>query len=121
MKYLFALLGMAAALAAPLSVQANPEYAYTSAKAAHGSSKTRKNAAVVQAPNNTQAYYYITHYTPTGSHIPLVICKYQGHYYPMNTFAGPGAGYDQGDIATSGALSVGGALRTLDPAISSVH
>ena len=113
MKQLFALLAVSAGLLTPLSVQANPDITPRGVPVAQTNHKTHKSAA----PKTTLPVYYITSYTPTGSHIPLVLCRYQGHYYPMNPFA-PDAVYTQGDVGLSGSLNVAGALRTLDPAIS---
>lgn len=120
MKYFFALLAVSAGLLTPLSVQANPNLTPRGVPVDQINHKTHKNVAPARPPKTTLPIYYITSYTPTGSHIPMVVCRYQGRYYPMNSFA-PDAVYTQGDIGLSGSLNVGGALRTLDPAISSVR
>ena len=60
---------------------------------------------------------FITTYTPTGSHIPQVVIFYKGHFYRANDFS-VGNVYSGSAIEASGALNVGGALASLDPAIT---
>ena len=75
------------------------------------SAKVVRTTAVVH-PNRT--YIYITNQVVTGSHIPVVVTRYHGH----NITSSPLVSYDQTDISETGALDVGTALTTRDPAIS---
>lgn len=114
-KNLFVVLGAAACVAAPLSAQAAPP-----------AKKTQKAVTTSQAPRGAgergdrRAVYYITSVTATGSHIPVVVQRYQGRNTYLNSGIRIGSAYDSRDVDTTGALSVGGALTQLDPAISSV-
>jgi hypothetical protein len=120
MKSLLILLGIAAGFATPLSAQANPESSRTSAgrTGQHHVQASNGSAAARNLSDQRQCIYYITAYTPTGSHIPAVFCRYQGRYFAMGSTTSRSV-YTASDIGLTGALSVGGALRTLDPAISS--
>ena len=101
------------ALAVPLSAKAGPSQTSTTGT-------RNRTAAAAPAPKRPQIVYFITNREVTGSHIPEVICRYEGRDYTMSSFTNI-AGYSHRSIETTGALNVGEALRTLDPAISSVR
>ena len=89
------------------------------------SAKAAQDAAVARAVRNHRCIYYITNYTATGSHIPQVVTIYEGYRTVNGSFTtasrSAGSVYNAGDISLTGSLSVGGALREIDPAISSVR
>ena len=61
-----------------------------------------------------RAVYYITSVQATGSHLPTVVCSYDGQYYsqsPISVYAKP-------QLDRTGQLSVVGELAQRDPAIT---
>ena len=82
-----------------------------------GGAKARQDAAIARAIRHHQAVYYISNYTPTGSHIPQTVCRYEGQNHVFSSFAN-GRAYGSDDIGLTGSLNVGGALAALDPAVS---
>ena len=114
-KHLFVVLGAAASLAAPLGAQAAPPA--PAKKAASTANQVPRGAG---ERGDRRVVYYITNTTATGSHIPVVVQRYQGTNTYLNSGVRIGSAYDSRDISTTGSLSVGGALTQLDPAISSV-
>ena len=76
----------------------------------------------MRAIRNHRCVYYITTYTATGSHLPEVVTRYGGRNYVQGSFTtssrSAGNVYNVSDIGLTGALTVGGALRELDPAIT---
>ena len=72
-----------------------------------------KQAAVARAPK--RAVYYITSVGATGSHLPLVVCRYKGEYYSQS----PTTVYGQPQLDRTGQLTVVGELYQRDPAVSS--
>ncbi len=117
MKHLLIALGLTFCCTAPLMAQNTPGNALTPARATQGNTKTGPKT-VSRTTKNSRAVYYITSVNPTGSHLPLVVSRYEGRNYPMFQ-SSPGSNYGTGDVGATGALNVQGALRTLDPAISS--
>ena len=79
--------------------------------------QARQKAAVARAVREHRAVYYISRYTPTGSLLPQVACRYEGHTSLTSSFT-PNKVYNAGDLNQAGALNVGEALNALDPAIS---
>ena len=118
MKRLLFLLGISAGLTTSLLAQTAND-SPRPASVPTGAAKARQNAAIARAVREHRAVYYISTYTPTGSHIPQVICRYEGHNVSIGN-SSPGSVYGAKDIGLTGALNVGGALTVLDPAISSV-
>ena len=117
MKYLPVLLGLTLGVAGSLSAQTandsvRPGTVHT------GADKAREDARIARALKNGQPVYYITSHTPTGSLLPEVVRRYQGSYSSLSVVS-HGSTYGTYDIGLTGSLNVGGALTTIDPAISS--
>ena len=104
-KNTFVLLGIAASVVAPLSAQADPE-----------SFHTGDNGQVARAKHAQPArrVVYITNKSVTGSHLPLVVGRYNGQYDSMS----PLSVYGRPDLDRTGQLNVGAELVQRDPAIS---
>ena len=116
MKRTLLLLSITMGLAASLSAQT----ANGSARPAshpQDAAKAQQDAAIARAVKAHKSVFYITDYTPTGSHIPQVVTRYEGHNYTFSSFTN-GRIYSSEDIGLTGSLNVGSALRSLDPAIS---
>ena len=115
MKTNLILLGTAAVLALPLSLRADdgtkPKTATRSVANAMRTVSAKQTPVVVRS---NREVFYITNQVVTGSHIPVVVTRYKGH----NITSSPLVSYDQSDISTTGALDVGSALVTRDPAIT---
>lgn len=105
---------MIASLLVPFSVQASPGSSSAGNPASRGKTKARSVHAA-PAPTNREVVY-ITSRDVTGSHIPLVVCRYNGRYNSLSTVAV----YGRPDLDRTGQLDVGGELLQTDPAISSV-
>ena len=116
MKYLLTILGLSLCLAATLSAQNTPGSEQPAKKiVVHD-----KNGTHVQSTypsDKVRCVYYITSTNVTGSHIPAYYCRYQGRNYPIGQ-SSPGRGFGIDDIGATGALNVGGALRSLDPSFA---
>ena len=116
MKRFLPLLSTFMGLAASLSAQTAND-SYRPASHPQGADKARQDAAIARAVRAHKCVYYITDYTATGSHIPQVVTRYEGHNIAYNSFT-RGRVYSSDDIGLTGSLDVGGALRSLDPAIT---
>ena len=117
MKHLLVLLGAAFGLTtATLSAQTANDSPRPSSMPT-GAAKTRQDAAIARAIKNHRCIFFITNYTVTGSHIPVVVTHYEGLNYTSNSFT-PSRIYSSGAIGLSGSLNVGSALSALDPAIT---
>ena len=79
--------------------------------------QARQKAAIARAKREHRAVYYVSRYTPTGSNIPQVACRYEGHTNLTSSFS-PNKIYNAGDLSLTGAVNVGEALNALDPAIT---
>ena len=119
MKRLLVLLGITAGLTTSSLLAQTANGSPRSTSAPGEDAKARRDALIAQAIKHHLPIYYISTFTPTGSHIPQVRCRYEGHTYAYGSL--PGSSYGSRDIGLTGALNVGAALNTLDPAISSVH
>ncbi len=116
MKLPLLLLGITLVSGVSLSAQtANDSHRLT--RHPQDAAKARQDAAIARAVRAHKSVFYITGYTPTGSHIPQVVTRYEGRNYTSDSF-GHGRVYSSGDIGLTGSLDVGGALRSLDPAIT---
>ena len=73
-----------------------------------------KSAPHVAKAAPKRAVYYITSVNATGSHLPLVVCRYNGSYYSQSPFAV----YGRPDLDRTGQLTVIGELAQRDPAIT---
>ena len=116
MKSKLVLLGVLAALAAPVISAKADEPAKAKKRVKAQATATRSAAQAVDARRDRDTFY-ITNHVVTGSHLPVVVTRYQGH----NINSSPLVSYDQTDISTTGALDVGSALVSRDPAISFVR
>ena len=116
MKRSLLLLGITVGLAASLSAQTAND-SYRPATHPQGAAKAQQDAAIARAERAHKSVFYITSYTPTGSNIPQVVTRYEGHNYVFSSF-GHSRTYNADDIGLTGSLDVGGALRSLDPAIT---
>ena len=112
----FLLLSIVMGLAASLSAQTAND-THRPASRPQGADKARQDAAIARAVAAHKSVFYITDYTPTGSHIPQVVTRYEGHNYTFSSFSRSRI-YSGEDIGLTGSLDVGSALRSLDPAIS---
>ena len=117
MKLLLVLLGITACCLTPLRAQNTPGNALEPVRVVKSKARpvTRNTAP---AKTKARVVYYITNVPATGSHIPVVIRRYQGKNTALFN-SQPGSNYSAGDIGLTGALNVGSALYDLDPAISS--
>lgn len=116
MKRLLVLIGITAGMATSLLAQtANDSPRPVSTP--KGAARAKQNAAVARAIREHRAVYFISNTTSTGSHIPQVVCHYEGRNTNLNGFTN-GRIYNSGDLGLTGSLNVGGALYSLDPAIS---
>ena len=116
MKHPLVLLGLAASLLFPLAVQADPESARTGDDVARAKTHKTTVAASAHAPA-ARRVVYITSRSATGSHLPIVVGRYQGHYDSM----APNAVYGRPDLDRTGQLDVAGELYQRDPSISSAR
>ena len=116
MKRSLLLLGIMAGTATSLLAQTAND-SRRPASTPTGAAEARQDAAVARAVRHHQAVYYISSYTPTGSHLPQMVCRYEGRNYVFNSFSNSRT-YSSQDVGLTGALDVGGALASLDPAIS---
>ena len=103
MKKLVALSFAAAGL---LSVQAAHATPYDSTAA-----PTRIKES---APKTKREVHYITSVQSTGSHLPIVVSRYEGQYRSHS----PISVYGKQDLDRTGQLSVAGELSQRDPAIT---
>ena len=108
MKKTLLIIGILAAVTAPV-LSARADDAVKSKK----STRTVASKQVVNPVRRDREVYYITKQVVTGSNIPVVVTRYQGH----NITSSPFVSYDQTDIGVTGALDVGSALVSRDPAI----
>ena len=105
---------MVACVVAPLSAQADPE-SFRSGDAT-GQTKAKKHMTVsVAKARPERQVIYITNQSVTGSHLPLVVGRYNGTYDSMS----PTAVFGRPDLDRTGQLSVAGELAQRDPALSS--
>lgn len=109
MKKITALLGFVACVLAVSTVSATPEFSGTQG-ATNTPSKKKASAKVYPR----YATHYITSVPVTGSHLPLVVCRYQGSTYSQSPNSTYGPQLDQ-----SSQFGVAGQLNQRDPAISS--
>ena len=116
MKNLLVLLAVTLGLATPLFAQTGGNSPRVHSPE-DGSERARQNALIARAIKQHLALAFITTYVPTGSHIPQVAIFYKGHFYRSNDFS-VGNVYNGRAIEDSGALDVGSALSSLDPAIT---
>ncbi len=114
MKNKLVLLGIVAGIVAPLSAQADPESFRSGDTTGQLKAKTHQKAAATKAQPARQVVY-ITNQSATGSHLPLVVGRYNGHYDSMS----PTSVYGRPDLDRTGQLNVQGELAQRDPAISS--
>ena len=116
MKHFLALLAVTLGLTASLSAQtgSNSPTVHPRGDAAD---RAQQRALIARALKHHLSVAFITTYTPTGTHIPQVVVYYKGHFYRANDFS-VGNVYSGREIEASGALDVGSALSSLDPAIS---
>ena len=115
MKKQLVLLSLAAVFATPsFSLFADDAPTKASPSVASAMRTVGGKQARVVATHQSRAVFYITNQVVTGSNIPVVVTRYQGH----NTTSSPLVNYDQTQLSTTGALNVGGALKTVDPAIT---
>ena len=115
MKHPLVFLGLAASLLFPLAVQADPESARTGDDVARA--KTSKTTVASAHAPAAHRVVYITSRGSTGSHLPIVVGRYQGHYDSM----APNAVYGRPDLDRTGQLDVAGELYQRDPSISSAR
>ena len=116
MKHILVLLGLAASILSPLTVQADPESARTGDDVARAKTHKNTSTASVHAPD-ARRVVYITSREATGTHLPIVVGRYQGHYDSM----APNAVYGRPDLDRTGQLNVAGELYQRDPSISSAR
>ena len=96
-------------------LQADPESARTGDDVARA--KTSKTTAAPAHASSARRVVYVTNQTATGSHLPLVVGRYQGHYDSM----APLAVYGRPDLDRTGQLNVAGELLQREPSISSAR
>ena len=101
--------GIAACACAISSLQAAPDTASVDAP------KPAAKHVVKRSTSPKVATHYITTVSATGSHLPLVVCRYDGHTYSQSPFAA----YTAPQLDQTGQLNVGAQLAQRDPAISS--
>ena len=65
-------------------------------------------------PKTKRAVHYITSVQATGSHLPLVVSRYEGQYHSQS----PTSVYGKPDFDRTGQLGVAGELFQRDPAIT---
>ncbi len=107
MKKTIALFGAVAGLCLVQTGRATPYDTQTPLVSPSKSASTTKK--------QKRAVYYITSVSATGSHLPTVVCRYQGNNYSQS----PIAVYGTPQLDRTGQLSVAGELYQRDPAISS--
>ena len=107
MKKTTALLGFIVCALTVSTVSASPEFTGT-----QGAAPAKKKNIAKASP---QAVHYITTVQVTGSHLPLVVCRYKGATYSQSPISAYGPQLDQ-----SAQFGVAGELVQRDPAISSV-
>ena len=113
MKTKLVLLGMIASVVVPFSARADSESFRTGDNL---NTKKAKSAKTVTRAHSHRVISYITSKSVTGSHIPLVVARYDGQYYSNS----PLSVYGRPDLDRTGQLSVQGELYQSEPAISSV-
>ncbi len=109
MKKTIALLFAAAGLLSVPAAQATP-YDSTDASVTPAHVKDSKSKP-------KQSVYYITSVQATGSHLPLVVARYDGHYHSQS----PISVYGKPNLDRTGQLGVAGELNQRDPAITVGH
>ena len=109
MKKITALLGVIACVLAASSVSASPEFSGT-----QGATNLQSTTKVAAKPYQRYATHYITTVPVTGSHLPLVVCRYKGSTYSQSTISTYGPQLDQ-----SSQFGIAGQLNQRDPAVSS--
>ena len=99
-------------LGAAVALIITPAFSLRADDSAQAKKHVVTKATTIAHPN--REYIFITKQVVTGSHIPVTVTRYHGH----NITSSPLISYDQTDLATTGALDVGSALKQRDPAIT---
>ena len=120
MKRLSILLGIAAGFVAPLAAHA--EQTALIADTTPPQPKAKASRVVVKAPAPRKAQrvrYEVTNLTAAGSHIPIVVCHYDGLMYTKGGSFTAKKEYrkEGGVVDCTGAGNLEGGLAGVDPAI----
>ena len=121
MKHLSVLLGIAVGFVAPLAAHA--EQTALIADTTVPKAKSKADRVVVKAPIPRRAAphvrYEVTNLTAAGSHIPIVVCHYEGAMYTKGGSFTAKKEYrtEGGTVDCTGAGNLEGGLAGIDPAI----